>query len=65
LRKKDSEALRGRILLVYQDSWRTYLALRLMGITNPWLLSVSKVARELGVSRQRVYRSCPELRGRV
>ncbi len=60
-RKRDIEALRGRILLVFQDN----IVHHESGGTlcTHFNVSVSWVARELGVTRQAVYRACPELRG--
>jgi len=56
-RHRDYEALRGRILLVFQDH------LMMCGTPGCWHLnaSVAHVARELNVSRQAVYRAFPEL----
>lgn len=51
---KDYQALRGRVLLVFQDKWP-------QGQIVPWAVPVSVIATELGVSRQSVYRACPEL----
>lgn len=60
---RDFEALRGRILLVFQDSWRYEGPLGELRIV-PWKIGVAEIARELGVSRQAVYRACPELANR-
>lgn len=57
---QDPEALRGRILLVFQHEIR----ITETRIAIAFYLKVSDIARELGVSRQRVYRAVPELKGR-
>lgn len=50
------DALRGRVLLVFQRVWAMY-----EGIV-PGKLPVAVIARELGVTRQAVYKACPELK---
>lgn len=52
------EAVRGRVLLVFQGTWDVY------GGLHPGALPVAVIARELGVTRQAIYAACPELIGR-
>lgn len=59
--KRDLEALRGRVLLVYQKE--LYIRNARANPNGLWgaTITIAEMARELGVNRQALYRACPEL----
>jgi hypothetical protein len=64
IRNRDYEALRGRILLVFQGEVTVVRgADGTEFLTLPAKLSIAAIARELNVTRQAVYRALPEFSG--